>query len=850
VFTSNRDGFRPAKGYPAIALQLVVMDDRDTSIGDDEDPPNLEKIGHLNISGALHPVVLKDGRIVYSTLESQGIRGDILWGIWTIHPDGTNWLPLVSAFDPGGAPNGFHFQAQLSDGSIVVEEYYNQNNSGFGAYIKLPPTPPGGYPAFGPAHMSDPRNKPWRFGRFENGNPVWYRMPFMPTGSVSLTPFTHGLEGPAGLSDIRDKDSPKVGKFTHPSGAPDNHVLTVYSPGPVNHQYTFLPQLDGGIYLLKNGEVVNEPAQLRLIKNDPDYNECWPRAVVPYERIYGVKEPQLRPRLANDGQHSQHLPEGTPFGLVGTSSFYKRESYPNGAVAKGSVTAAFAGGNDPWKGLGAFTSHGNGMPLNWHNQGADSCLYSNDEIHAVRILAMEPTTDRKGANNRPRFFNHAHERLRILGEVPLRKFNGSEQPSDPDRNPDTSFLAKMPADTAFTFQTLDRRGMVLNMAQTWHQLRPGEIRTNCGGCHAHSQQPTDFALTRAGQSGYEPWDLVNTTPLLTDRLHDESKKKWDANDTSGLRLVKQGPLNVEYFRDIQPILKRSCVACHSAKEDKEPAGNLNLDADAETVQYEQHGKFPATYYRLALDESAKFGHKPIGWDSWGYPNASRYVRKFQSRRSLLVWKVFGERLDGFSNDDHPSEAKPGDRERLALKGQPVDLQKNRHGYDIDYTGSPMPPPEAVKAGKVAPLSDEDKRTLVRWIDLGCPIDLDYDSMAPQKPGFGWMLDDNRPTLTLTYPVPGTNTSLTRILVGMHDYGTGLDMKSFRIVADFAVDGTPAGQNLAGQFKSLSQGVWELKLAQQITELPKGKLLVEVKDRQGNTSKIDRTFAVTKRTVQH
>jgi Hydrazine synthase alpha subunit middle domain len=847
VFTSNRDGFRPAKGYPAIALQLFVMDDRDISIGDDEDPPNLEKIGHLNISGALHPVVLKDGRIVYSTLESQGIRGDILWAIWTIHADGTNWSPLVSAFDPGGAPNGFHFQAQLSDGSIVVEEYYNQNNSGFGAYIKLPPTPPDGYPAFGPAHTSDPRNKPWRFGRFENGNPVWYRMPFMPTGSVSLTPFTHGLEGPAGLSDIRDKDSPKVGKFTHPSGAPDNHLLTVYSPGPVNHQYTFLPQLDGGIYLIKNGEVVNEPAQLRLIKNDPDYNECWPRAVVPYERIYGVKEPQLLPRLANDGQRSKHLPEGTPFGLVGTSSFYKRESNPNGAVAKGSVTAAFAGGNDPWKGLGAFTSHGNGMPLNWHNQGADSCLYSNDEICAVRILAMEPTTDRKGANSSRHFFNHAHERLRILGEVPLRKFNGTDQPADPDGNPDTSFLAKIPADTAFTFQTLDQRGMVLNMAQTWHQLRPGEVRTNCGGCHAHSQQPTDFALTRAAQPGYEPWDLINTTPLLTDKLHDESKKQWDAQDASGLRVVKQGPLNVEYFRDIQPMLKRSCVACHRAKEGKEAAGNLDLDADAETVQYEQHGKFPATYYRLALDEAAKFGHKPIGWDSWGYPNASRYIRKFQSRRSLLVWKVIGERLDGFSNDDHPSEAEPGDREHLVLKGQPIDLQKNRHRYDLDYTGSPMPPPEAVKAGKVPPLSDEDKRMLVRWIDLGCPIDLDYDPAAPEKPGVGWMLDDNRPTLTLTYPVPGPNGELTRILVGMHDYGSGLDMKSFHVITDFAVDGTQAGQDLAAQFKPLSQGVWELKLAQPIAELAKGKLVVEVKDRQGNTSQIERTFAVTNRT---
>ena len=38
--------------------------------------------------------------------------------------------------------NAFHFQSQLSDGSIIAEEYYNQNNDGFGAYVKLPPAVP------------------------------------------------------------------------------------------------------------------------------------------------------------------------------------------------------------------------------------------------------------------------------------------------------------------------------------------------------------------------------------------------------------------------------------------------------------------------------------------------------------------------------------------------------------------------------------------------------------------------------------------------------------------------------------------------------------------------------------
>ena len=53
------------------------------------------------------------------------------------------------------------------------------------------------------------------------------------------------------------------------------------------------------------------------------------------------------------------------------------------------------------------------------------------------------------------------------------------------------------ADVAWTWQTLDKDGMVLNMSQTWHQVRPGEVRTNCGGCHAHSQKSTAFEKTAA-----------------------------------------------------------------------------------------------------------------------------------------------------------------------------------------------------------------------------------------------------------------------------------------------------------------------------------------------------------------
>jgi hypothetical protein len=825
AFTSNRDAIKTPRGYPQYALQLYVMDD---------DGRNVEKIGHLNVAGALHPVVLTDGRIIFSTLESQGLHGGIDWGSWSIHPDGTNWEPIISAFHDA---NGFHFQSQLSDGSIVIENYYNQNNRGFGTHLKLPLRPPQGTPGFGPGYSRDGGDPKMRM-LFSNR---WgeHRLPFKPHGMEMITRFATWEDRAAALSDPSDPKSPRVGKVTHPSGAPDNHLLTVWSPGATpNANGPVREDIHAGIYLIKDGKPIDEPGQMLRIKHDAEYNAQWPRALVPYKRIYGIDEPRRLPTLANNGRLSPQLPEGTPFGLVGSSSLYKRESYPGGIVPAGSVTATYRD-KDLNHMLAAFTEvNGYG---NWANQGSDAGLYDNSQIHAIRNLAMEPATS-PVAN---RFHNMAHERLRILGEIPVRKFgepgrggepgrvSAGSQPLDPDGNPDTSFLAKIPADVAFTFQTLDRDGMVLNMAQTWHQLRPGEIRNNCGGCHSHSQPPTRFEETLAARPDYQVFDLTRKTPLLTTRASDESKTKLDDKEETGLRQVA-GVKDVEYWRDVRPILDRSCVACHSQKE-KEPAGDLVLDADDEQVpgNFNNHGfpgQPPGTYFRLAMDNGVRsgshrqplFGKKPEQY--WRSPLASRYIARFQARRSLLVWQIFGHRTDGLP-------------ENLQLNG------RNREQLLVDFKPTLMPPPEAVASGKVKPLTDEDRRTLVRWIDLGCPIDLDYDPKDPGKRGNGWMLDDQRPTLTLAYPQPGANPALTRLLVGMHDYNTGIDPASFTVTADFPIDGVKPGDNLASRFQEKSDGVHELRLTMPIQELQRGVLTVAVKDRQGNTTRIERTISV-------
>ena len=85
--------------------------------------------------------------------------------------------------------------------------------------------------------------------------------------------------------------------------------------------------------------------------------------------------------------------------------------------------------------------------------------------------------------------------------------------------------------------------------------------------------------------------------------------------------------------------------------------------------------------------------------------------------------------------------------------------------------------------------------------------------------------------------------MTRILVGMHDYDSGLDLDSFSVTADFPVDGVAAGQNLASRFKPTTPGVREWKLAKPLANLPHATLTVSIKDRQGNLTRIVRSFSV-------
>ena len=128
----------------------------------------------------------------------------------------------------------------------------------------------------------------------------------------------------------------------------------------------------------------------------------------------------------------------------------------------------------------------------------------------------------------------------------------------------------------------------------WHQVRPGEVRNNCGGCHGHSQQPLDFSQTAAAKFDYVIPDLANETPIVT---------KAEENKEPILKTVDIGAVDMEYYRDIKPILQRSCVQCHSLNGRQE--AQLVLDDEEEV------GGFENTYNRLAKDSKGDYGIPPL-----------------------------------------------------------------------------------------------------------------------------------------------------------------------------------------------------------------------------------------------
>ncbi len=784
VFTSTRNNLLPPKpfGSAGHVLQLFLMD---------WDGKNVEQIGYLNVARAIHPFQLADGRLLFTSWENQGLRDDRQFNLWFIGPDGTQW---ASASGFGENAIGHHFATQMPNGDIAVVRYYNFNNNGFGGLARFPLDPSGpDFLEIEGAGTYMPFERPGQVDLTDWASSKWNMAEDFP---APCTPGGH-MYGESGII-CPNGNANRVGKVTHPAAAPGGGILLTYAKGPANHNGIYvgggsaLPFYDGGIYFLDAAAAATgttDPAALTRILNDPAVSEQWPRPVAPYGSLFpGRAQPVVWPDYANAGDSGHGLAANSPFGLIGSSSMVWRDTAPRPGI--------YGGDPDPFNGSHEFL-------YAWVHQGPDAGIYANDDIWAVRLLALFPATDRRYPNDGPRFSSHASERMRILTEMPVRH----EGVIDGNGYTDTSFLARIPADVPFTFQTLDRNGMVLNMAQTWHQVRPGEARSDCGGCHAHTKAPLAFETTVAGQDGYLAPDAGLQTLLL---------QLTELSGTPGTVTIPQPSVTVEYFQDVRPILTAKCAGCHGSDASD---GNLNLHADAASVSCSGE-TWPGTYYRLAVDNNSNtnpgcsFGlGTPAGTPPYFIgPQQTRYIRGFQSRESLLAWKVLGARLDGRAND-------------------------TRTG-DLDY---------AADAGHANLLTWDEKAKLIRWIDLGAPIDMcSWPGHPCGNPTWGWFEDDLRPTLWASPTVAEARAGpVSAITVAAYDLESGLAAGTMSVTFDVAIGGQPPGTNFAAGISPGNGATVAAPLPASVDLAASGATMtVAIADVAGHVAKVVRTFSAS------
>ncbi|MEZ4336878.1 MAG: hypothetical protein R3B82_09645 [Sandaracinaceae bacterium] len=283
-----------------------------------------------------------------------------------------------------------------------------------------------------------------------------------------------------------------------------------------------------------------------------------------------------------------------------------------------------------------------------------------------------------------------------------------------------------------------------------------------------------------------------------------------ATDTTETRpRAEARAFGVEFRRDIYPVLDRECRSCHSAPDGVAPAsGGRVAIFDPALSGFDAEVR---AYRALAHDSDNTYapGQVPTaGNPAWYLPQVSRYVRIPQARASLLVWKVYGERLDGRTNEDLPADG-------------------DMRGEDVDYEVGSCPAPDLLTA--------DEKRAIARWVDLGAPLDLD-------RPVMTYSEDHAVPVLTVeAYEL---SDMMVGLRVGLLDTESGIDPASFHAELTLP-DGTARSvaydeldYDAVHRLGSLDLGVASSEVTVETPLL----VLAEVRDRDGNLERVRRTIS--------
>ncbi len=469
VFTSTRTGI--VDEYERRDSPLLHVGDR----AQDGRLINIRQIS-FNQSHDVNPIVHSSGKIIYSRWEHLGNPNK--FPLFVMNPDGSRPFIMYGTHSPRESDSRVFMEPrELSDGGLVcsVMERTSDFEGGAIAIIDISKSDDN-------LTVVTPSDVP--FNNTQRATSAFYKTP-------------HPIMDKNASSDRREK------------------ILVAMSPIPRGQGGNQNEGVDYGIYVMdKDGN------NLRLVYNDPNYNEIDPVPVLPREKIPGGV-PQVIPM---DPNVAAGLSSGATTGMFFDGNVYDRAT--TDGQTRPSPTFVNADG-------------------------------SAGQAKYLRVLEAIPIP-RDGNKRGQSIGNTNFEKQRVIGYASIR--------------PDGSFSIEVPANRSIHVQTLDQHGVMLVNQLSWIQVMPGEKRL-CTGCHdSHDrdrvindlQVQNNRVLNRARgseyASGFHNADVVMSHPAArTDTVDFFDRYRTNRTNT------------------VQDIFDRRCISCHGTVT---PAGGLTLKTTA------------------------------------------------------------------------------------------------------------------------------------------------------------------------------------------------------------------------------------------------------------------------------
>lgn len=419
----------------------------------DADGANAKNISPHELATAMHPYVLQDGNVIYSSfLKSHNLRygstnGGVNWpgtldngwsmvGIdreggdmtWRLGAHGTRLM------DGGRLKTGKaqHFFGQLANGDVCTANYYRANNLGLGDVFCFPPQGKG----------------------IEGRGPQ-----FIPAGIYNVASWSKSNDE-ASLPDANGKYQGKIG---YPEGLSNGQIMLTVGRG-------YCTQVSGTVMGIEG-----------VLANEPNTLGC----------DVGIYQTTVIPSNSMD---DMALIVDDPRWHEFAAREVKSQTIPMPALSKSGSDMCVLASSD----AGTAETH-NPKPYKFNDEYSNAAnggeIDGLDHSEVVGIKFWEVVPNQK----EPRSFkNSIGNKIKELGTVSLLD--------------DKSFAVELPCETPFLMGGVDKDGLLTKRDQIPQSLRTGEKRV-CTGCHLHTKPGRPYEQSLAFTAA--PVKLLAAIPAPT-----------------------------------------------------------------------------------------------------------------------------------------------------------------------------------------------------------------------------------------------------------------------------------------------------------------------------------------------